>query len=270
MQLDTLWIGPAGQGEFEVAFELLRTTTQLRCTASVADAVRRESDKFPDLIVLPQPWPGCFQLSELELLRHRFPLARLISLLGSWCEGEQRSGRPVPAAWPIHWLTWPTHFAAELQRVHDGLCPLWGLPVTVTEAERAAASSTMLPSTGAGLVLIQAAAREMGDCLRDACIARGFSTITVPLDPTPPSLHLTGLKAAVWEAACCDAIHSRSLQDLARVARDVPLIALLDFPRLEDVRRAISLGATHVLPKPLSWDDLFTILQSPVATHHIA
>ena len=44
-----------------------------------------------------------------------------------------------------------------------------------------------------------------------------------------------------------------------------PLIALLDFPRIEDVERARSAGAAAVLSKPLQLEDLFWHLERVVA-----
>jgi len=36
-----------------------------------------------------------------------------------------------------------------------------------------------------------------------------------------------------------------------------PIVALLDFPRIEDRRRALAAGAQAILSKPLQVDDLF-------------
>lgn len=39
--------------------------------------------------------------------------------------------------------------------------------------------------------------------------------------------------------------------------RPAPVIALLDFPRIEDYDRAMAAGAVAVVSKPLHLDDLF-------------
>ena len=63
------------------------------------------------------------------------PLARIVGLLGSWCEGEVRSGRPWPGAMRIYWHQWPGRWHAELDRLR-GACPIWGLPLTAGDEDR--------------------------------------------------------------------------------------------------------------------------------------
>ena len=62
----------------------------------------------PHGIVLAQAYPGQFSPVAIDRLRNLAPLARLIAILGSWCEGEPRSGHPLPGVIRIYW-----HQAAE-------------------------------------------------------------------------------------------------------------------------------------------------------------
>ena len=55
-----------------------------------------ESEEAIDLIVVAQAYPGQYAADRIDGLRRLAPLARVIGLLGSWCEGEVRSGRPWP------------------------------------------------------------------------------------------------------------------------------------------------------------------------------
>ncbi|MFM7073296.1 MAG: hypothetical protein ACKO38_16030, partial [Planctomycetota bacterium] len=55
-----------------------------------------ESARHPELIVGFQNRPGQWREEELHVLAGRWPLAVMVSLLGSWCEGEPRTGRPLP------------------------------------------------------------------------------------------------------------------------------------------------------------------------------
>ena len=50
----------------------------------------------PELIVMAQSRPGVFSAQWIERLRRSAPLAGVVALLGTWCEGETRSGRPAP------------------------------------------------------------------------------------------------------------------------------------------------------------------------------
>ena len=44
----------------------------------------------PDVIVVAQAFPGQFSHRAIDRLRRLAPLARVVGLLGSWCEGEMR------------------------------------------------------------------------------------------------------------------------------------------------------------------------------------
>jgi hypothetical protein len=57
----------------------------------------------PELIVMAQSRPGTVQSEDVERLRRRAPLAGVVSLAGSWCEGETRTGRPLPSAVRLYW-----------------------------------------------------------------------------------------------------------------------------------------------------------------------
>ena len=49
-----------------------------------------------DLVVIAQAEPGQFSLETIEQLQMQFGNTPLVAVLGSWCEGEQRTGQPWP------------------------------------------------------------------------------------------------------------------------------------------------------------------------------
>ena len=49
-----------------------------------------------DLVVLAQSRRDQFLEADVERLLTNFPSVPIVGLLGSWCEGESRSGRPFP------------------------------------------------------------------------------------------------------------------------------------------------------------------------------
>jgi hypothetical protein len=68
----------------------------------------------PDLILLVASRPGRFSAAEVEALHHRAPLARIVGLLGSWSEGEVRSGHPWPGVTRIYAHQWQARLPREL------------------------------------------------------------------------------------------------------------------------------------------------------------
>ena len=57
----------------------------------------RRRGSSPDVIVVAQAFPGQFSHQAIDRLRRLAPLARMVGLMGSWCEGEMRTGSPWPA-----------------------------------------------------------------------------------------------------------------------------------------------------------------------------
>ena len=90
-------LGDWEQAEFAAAVAYLQTSVDLSLTPSAND---------PDLILLVASRPGRFSAAEVESLHRRAPLAKLVALLGSWCEGEVRSGHPWPGVTRIYAHQW--------------------------------------------------------------------------------------------------------------------------------------------------------------------
>lgn len=97
---------------------------------------------IPDVVVLVQPYPGCFLREEVEDFRQRFPLVRFVCLFGAWCEGESRSGRPLNGAVRLPWHQWPFQKGWQLAALADGQPGSWALPPTATQDEHLLARSS--------------------------------------------------------------------------------------------------------------------------------
>ncbi len=97
--LHVLLIGDTSRAEFCDAGAALEEVARVTCFAEVAAAIAAISsshDMIPHAVVLAQARPGQFTDSAIDRLRGLAPLARWIAILGSWCEGESRSGHPLP------------------------------------------------------------------------------------------------------------------------------------------------------------------------------
>jgi len=226
-----------------------------------AIAVLETGEIIADVIVIAQAFPRQFSHGDVDRLRRLAPLSRILGLLGSWCEGETRSGQPLPAAIRIYWHQWHARAGREFRRLIQGQCPSWGLPVTATEEERLLESAAQAPPRGHGLVAIHARGFAMGDWLSEACRTCGYSTVW--LRP-PHYTQVEGAVAAIFDGSGLDGEELDQLRSLTNALGRRPVIALLDFPRIEDQRRAIAAGAAAVFSKPLNLDDLFWQLDEAV------
>jgi len=216
----------------------------------------------PDLIVVAQAYPGEFDSDQIDRLRRLAPVAPVVALLGAWCEGEMRSGRPWPGVVRVYWHQWLPRCAQELGRLREGICSTWGLPMTAGEEERLLALAGQSPPRREGLIAICSARFDMQQWLSAACAKRGYSTVW--LRPHQAD-RLDGVKAAIFDATGCSGEDSEGLKRLGDALGPVPIIALLDFPRVEDRDRVLAAGASAVLSKPFLLEDLFWQMDRSVA-----
>jgi len=261
--IPVLFVGDAQRSEFREARSALDAAS---CVVHVADgpsaeALLRDDQIAPEVIVLAQAYPSQFSHEMVDRLRRLAPLARIVGLLGSWCEGEMRTGQPWPATLRMYWHQWPAGCDQQLAHMRQGACSTWALPITATDEERLLlAAQQPTAKTGQGLIAIFSPRYEMQDWLSSACRERGYSTVW--LRPPRPAL-VEGAAAVLFDGTDCRGEEWAALKNLATSvnpspdAPTVPIIALLDFPRIEDQRHALSAGATAVLSKPLLVADLF-------------
>ncbi len=196
----------------------------------------------PDFIVLAQERPGQFSTSQVETLRRMAPAAQVLGLLGTWCEGEGRSGQPWPEVPRIYWYHWPRLLRRLASPAADDV------PFDV-DAD---------VSPCGGVVAVIAREYETSRWLVDACRACGAgAAIVSPSGPLEAdSLRLRELELALWAGSDLNTAELRHFQWFAALVRPAPVLAVLDFPRSEDIDRAITAGACGVLAKPFQLADL--------------
>ena len=138
-----LLVGGDPDGEFSAAVNWLQGHAALTSVARIEDAAA-ELDRGPppDVVLIAQARPGQFTRGQVEQLHRASPVSRLVALLGSWCEGEIRSGRPWPGVVRIYWHQWRARLAPALRARRGaaaGLVELapHGVGVGARRAERA-------------------------------------------------------------------------------------------------------------------------------------
>ncbi len=254
-EITVLFVGSTDRPEFRDARAVLDELGRVISAADVESAARAVGQRgTPDVIVVAQAYPGQFSHHAIDQLRRLAPLARVLGLFGSWCEGETRTGEPWPAAIRIYWHQWPPRARQEIARLRDGRCSTWSLPLTAGDEERILLLADEPLPRREGLIAVCTSRFDMQDWLSTACAQRGYSTVW--LRPHRP-VRVDGAAAAIFDAHECRGEELRSLEHLAAGLGPVPIIALLDFPRIEDRDRALACGAAAVLSKPLLVEDLF-------------
>jgi CheY-like chemotaxis protein len=245
--------------DFRAAVSWLAEHTDLAPEPTLEQCSRRLEDSVPpELVVIAQSRPGQFSRSQIEQLHGKSPLTRLVALLGSWCEGEPRSGNPWPGVVRVYWHQWKTRvvpgFLRELD--FDGKCA-WQLPRTASAGEQFAHVLRRRWPQRQGLVAISARCAHTFHGLRDVCSVAGFSTVWLTPANTP---QVSGISAALWDSISCEPGEAAHLTELAAGLQPAPVIAVLDFVRRQDHENALAAGASAVIAKPFLMNDLLLTL----------
>jgi len=250
----SLLLGDWTCGEFLDARESLRRQT-VALEAAPEDAYRLLSSQElqPDLIVVATPRPGSVSREAIETVWQLAPLAPLVQLLGSWCEGETRTGVCWPGAMRVFWYDWEAAFARFINHCRCGTCPLWAVPTRCDEERLLSAATAGGLGQSDPLAIVSPDAR-LAEALGDGLHLQELASFWLrPGEPLP----VARVAAVLWEGIHFDHHEQQQVAALRRQLPDRPLIALFDFPRLDTQRQALAAGAGAVLAKPLLIDDLF-------------
>ncbi len=253
--LQVVLVGSTDRAEFRDARQTLDALGRVLAFPGVPRAVAaiEAGAAAPDVIVIAQAYPGQFPHWGVDQLRRLAPLARVVALLGAWCEGETRSGRPWPAVIRLYWHQGPARCRRELLRLVEGRGSTWGLPLTATDEERLLAAAQRRPPQRRGLVAISTPRADMEAFLAAACRSCGYATVWLP---PGQSVGVHGATAAIYDGCELRAAELDDLRRLAATLAPTPILAILHFPRPDDHRCALAAGAAAVLAKPLHVDDL--------------
>lgn len=251
MRIDVpvLFIGDEKHPEFAPIAACL-ASQGAKIESCIAGAVATMEGGFtPAIIVVAQPWPGHISLKQINLLREAAPLARVVSLLGTWLEGEARSGKPWPAVWRTYWHNWLPRFAVEFDRLAAGQETLWSLSPTAGDDERLGARcrrDTRAALMGKTIAVISTN-RETAEALGDVCRDRGWRWVWLKL---PSDEFSAAIDLAVFDSRNLQASEFSQISDFRSQLQAAPLIVLAGFPRPAEVEQLKALGVAAVVSKP--------------------
>lgn len=242
----------------EFAAPLAELPTQARATfigdMQGAHHWLSSGEHVPIVIALLQRYPGELQDSDLDELRRQAPLARMVVIAGSWCEGEKRSGHIPEGVERIYWHQWRDRIAASAAIFRAADTPGTLPPLTATEDDRvlAAERRTYPPRC----IVVISREREAAQSLVDACRHLGFDaeveTNSIAYAQTTASAQADVL---LWDANMRAVVDPHQVEAIRRT-RQMPVIALVGFPRIDVVERARAAGVHAVVSKPVMLPDL--------------
>lgn len=257
--------------------------TAAEAIATLADSALANS-AAPELMLLAESRPGELAHAEVATLQQQAPLTRQVALLGSLCEGEQRTGRPWPGVVRYYWHQWPWRLKPQLARwlrlrdataVDEAQPPFpWELPLTATEDERclSAVGRTGAGQVRDGLIAVAGTDAAMVQTLVGLCRQVGWNaaawTTTDCMTPQSPIAEQSegsrgwypGVAAGVWDVYGPLDANLPQLVDFAAHLAPAPVVAVVNFPRWNEVLALRQAGVAAVVSKPLYQGDLAAAL----------
>ncbi|MEX2141854.1 MAG: hypothetical protein WD894_21490 [Pirellulales bacterium] len=249
-----LYVGDRDWPEFAGPVQWLNDHVDVSFAAGIssADAWLASRDVASDLIVVALRRPGEHAHATFEELRACLPLTPIVCLLGSFCEGEARTGRPWPGAVRVYAHQFVARLGAELARLGSDGATTWALPFTATHEDRLLVSPPRTMPKLTARVAVISRDRQAATALCDALEFAGCPTTSLRAD----SVALDDAGLVVWDCAAsfdsCRASFDRLVQHVPRM----PKIVLIGFPRAEDTAAALAHGAAAVISKPFFLEDL--------------
>ena len=252
--------------------------TRLSCVRDAAECVEAFGGpnaivRHPQVILFGASRPSEFSSEDVEQIHARFPLARLVCLLGSWCEGEMRSGAPLAGMARVYWHQFVYQASHEFSAIVKRTPSNWSLPRTATENERRAAAPTAFLNSARSfrssirqkgtestsqLTLIRTADRISFDTIADPLKRCGLAPVwLMPGEPRVESEWLLG----IWDDDYPTDDSAAAIRHFVERIRPAPTILLCGFPRLSYVAWSKSVGVAAILSKPFGIDELVVALK---------
>jgi hypothetical protein len=236
--LTVLAIGPWDRGEFALVVSKLNSSGDwLNCdNCDVATKMLLESEFAPELILIAQTLPGSVRQDEVEALRSAAPLAQIVIVAGSWCEGELRTGTPTGGVLRMYWHEfanwWPER---EFSECLDGPLAACSSHVNITNEQ-------------SGIVAIYTPSLASFEALASTLALSGFDAQWIRKTDTMPEDATIG----IWDGGQFDATELAELQVFAAEVRrrDGQLVVLLDYPRKQHFEILQQIGCSSVFGKP--------------------
>jgi hypothetical protein len=249
---EVLVVGNVEHPEFRTSIAWLQSVAEARVVLTNEEGLQYCGRHSPDFIVLVHSRPGEMTAAEVERLHAAAPLSRIVGLLGSWCDGESRTGKPWPGVARVYWHQFVDRFGRDWL---GGSASLATAPRTLTDAERTLRRPQAVNRSG--MVVIRSLDRLSYESLSDSLSVCGYATARVSLAPRSET---HGAVAGIWE--CCRGVDEEA-REMARFVESLApaaILALVSFPRQRDVLAARDSGVQAVVAKPFVVADLIARL----------
>ena len=222
-------------------------------------------DEDYQLVVVACSRRSQFAEARIEKLINRFVNIPVATLSGSWCEGEMRSGNPVPGLIRVYWHQWQGRLDCFFAQLAELGVSSWNLPKIATPADRILFDRK---TTNGSWNHQQRLPAPIGV---SAMTEEKFLMVADGLGVSDSQVH----QQAIWletvdandvattelSVICieCNSITEFLKQRVGAIRiqhPDTSLILIMNFPRQHDIVAARKLGINEVVSKPFNVAEL--------------
>lgn len=222
-----------------------------------------------DLVVVAISVRDQIDSATLETISQMHAPTPVVCLLGSWCEGETRSGHPAAGIPRVYWHQWQGRFERFVEAINSDTLSPWSLPRTANESDQIQAASNLIAKSTAETssskiqpqdsIAVSALTAHSYEMLADAIKSLGGTSQWIEMlaweakSVSPPSLIC--IDADSWSPEC-----ELRIRDLRAEFGRTPIAILLNFPREDELDSLKNWGIDSVVSKPFQLGDLKTII----------
>ncbi len=223
------------------------------------------------LIVLAQSQPEQISQTSVEQLQARFPHTPIVAVLGSWCEGELRTGKPWPGVLRIYWHQWQGRFDTFMGQMDTAGISDWHAPRTSSMADRFLRRDQPHSVLHSHIRCIGVSTWTLSqyEMLRDAIKHFGWTSSWIELAKENAAINSVDanpvFQGIFVEAESVSPELEQRIEWLQSQFPSAKLVVVANFPRENLVRRMSAFGVSAVVSKPFELQDLRSALERACA-----
>ena len=227
---------------------------------SIGD-IGEEASEY-DLVVIAQSRRGQYQPRLVEKLLTKFVNKPVVALCGSWCEGETRSGEPIPGLIRIYWHQWLGQLDNFLFQINERSMATWQLPKIANISDQVIhqSGSSVANLDRTICVGVSTYTQEYYLTLQDALLVSGYQSHWIEgIDSN--DINNTDFSVICIEGNSLTGTCRQRISELEMSFPHTPIVLVLNFPRSKEFALARQLGITEIVSKPFQLCDLKFAIQ---------
>ena len=211
-------------------------------------------DSF-DAVIAFQTRPGELGHDLFRYLQTNAPLSPIVMVLGSWCEGEMRSGYPPEGVIRYYWHQFESHWRDFASSLINDVTTSWHLPATMTHADRLLERPPVQSEEPINIAVV---ARQPwnAEAICDACNAIGYrAEILKDLQQPDPDCQVV-----VYDD---DGFSTNTFEEINKYS--IPTVVTSGYPRKFEIQQLFPRAA--IVSKPFGLVELRHAIESANMVH---